>query len=405
MDNTMAAAFEEKVAVGKRVADARRRRGWSQQELAIRAGYSKSAITKIERGDYESLKRPAVLRLAEALSVAASSLLGQPDADPPDSGEVTAWRAVRHAVGGRHEGGTDGQPPSRAHVEQGVASAVRLTLASRHAALRAALPALLRDADMLASAGTTHDSLILRARARLLAGYMLGQTWQLDAARDAMSLALDDAAADPGTGRAAAAWLTWVLLRSGDLDGCAALASDWADRCEPRMTRASRDEIAGWGRFQLALATAAARDNRPGEAASALRWARTAATAAGTDYIPASDPWRVFGPRTVEMAAGEIAVVQRRYGQALEITAGVDGRRFPVPRNWLRSRLDVAAAHAARREDHEAVATLVAVRAAAPEWLAQQRGARGTLGVVAKRCKRRYPEEVRDLLGLLRMPL
>ena len=38
-----------------------------------------------------------------------------------------------------------------------------------------------------------------------------------------------------------------------------------------RLTRAGRDEIAAWGRFQVTLATAAARDNRDADAATATR--------------------------------------------------------------------------------------------------------------------------------------
>ena len=381
------------------------RRGLTQKELAERAGVSVRTVRKLEQGESDTPAHDTVHRLARALRVRTATLSAGPDAAPPDDGDVADWEAVRRAAEGTHKSSPDREPDA-AGVDAGCAEAVRLVLASRFAGVRALLPALLCDADALvAASGGDGPARAARSRARQLTGYMLGQTWQLAGAAEVLALALDDAAGDPATERAAAAWLAWARLRGGDLDGCASLASDWADRSEPRLTRASRDEIAAWGRFQVLVATVAARDNRAGEASSALRWARAAAVAGGPDFIPAADPWDVFGPRTVEMAAGEIAVVQGDPGKALAIAGHLDGRGFPVPRNWLRSRLDVAAAHAARREDAEAIAVLAGVRDAAPEWLGHQRGPRNTVAAVLGRSKRAIAPEVRVLADAVRLPL
>lgn len=381
------------------------RRGLTQPELARAAGVSVGYVSKIERGECAPPRLPVLRRIAEALDVTSVSLGGTRDAAPPADDEVAAWEPVRRAIEAGPDGTQDAGPSAAAAGEE-CARAVRLVLASRFTEVRVLLPSLLRSADALAAQGG-RDAPALRSRVRQLAGYMLGQTWQLDAAASILALALD-AGGDPGTERAAAAWLAWARLRAGDLDGCAALASDWADRAPLVMGRAGRDEIAAWGRFQVLLATVAARDNRPSEAASALRWARSAAAASGPDHIPAANPWDVFGPRTVEMAAGEIAVVQGNPGKALTIAGRLDGKGFPVPRNWMRHRLDVAAAHAARPRgdgDQDAVAVLTGVLETAPEWLAQQRGAHATVGAVLGRARRGrvIPEDVRTLADAIRV--
>jgi transcriptional regulator with XRE-family HTH domain len=391
--------------LGDRVRAVRMRRGLTQRELAAGSGVSLSEVKKLESGALMTARAATLLALAGPLEVTVSSLAGGPDEVPPSEDDVTTWDPVRSAIDGACAG-----PPDReatlAAVEAGCADAVRLALGSRFAEVRVLLPLLLRDAGALAAAaGDDPAARVALSRARQVTGYMLGQTWQLAAARYALALAGDDAAGDPAAGLAAAAWLAWARLRGGDLDGCAALASDWADRSEPRFTRASPDEIAGWGRLQVTIATAAARDNRPRQAADALRWAQTAAAAAGTDYVPASSPLDVFGPRTVAMAAGEIALVQGNPARALRITERMTGRGFPVPRNWLRSRLDVAAAHACLGNDLVAAAVLAGVRDAAPEWLAHQRGARETVAILAGRPRRIIAAEVRAVAAAVRLPL
>jgi hypothetical protein len=77
---------------------------------------------------------------------------------------------------------------------------------------------------------------------------------------------------------------------------------------------------------------------------------------------------------------------------------------FPVPRNYHRHRLDIAAAHAAVRKYPESVAVLQDIRRAAPEWLAQQRYAADILGKVIGH-RRSLTAEMRDLAGFLHLSL
>jgi hypothetical protein len=273
------------------------------------------------------------------------------------------------------------------------------------ATLAVTLPALLRDTDALVAASPEGRAGVrarqVRSQARQLAGYMMGQTWQFDAAANAISLG----AADPGvdlTALAAADWQSWVLLRSGRLAECGRLAARWADDTEPRLPKASPDELAAWGLFCIRMSNAAVRDNRPDDAREALRLARMAAHGVSRDFIPSFSPWQVFGPVTVAMFAAENAMISGRPEVTLSIGTQISGRGFPVPRNYHRHRLDVASAYATTRKFDEAVGVLAEVRSAAPEWLAQQRYARDILTSVITR-RRRISGETRDLADFMHL--
>lgn len=392
---------------GDRIRSIRMRGGLTQRELAARARVSLSLLKKLEAGTVATARLETLRKFARALGVATSVIASGPDADPADDSDVSAWEPVRDAIAGRHHGEPDGEP-TLAGVRGALAALVPLLLASRYGEVRAVLPALLRDADAVAAlAGSSGrpGALAARSTARQAAGFMMGQTWQLEAALQAMDLALADA---PGglASCAAADWKCWALLRRGDLAACGDMAQRWADDCEPRISRAKPEELAAWGRFLILSSTSAARDNRPDDARGSLRLARSAATVLGRDMVMESNPWQVFGPRTVAMVAAENAMVADMPDATLRIGRQVSGAGFPVARNWLRHRLDVAAAYVrVPGGSAEAVDVLWGVRDAAPEWLEQQRSARATVAAVIEARKRKIPSEMRRLADAVRLPL
>jgi hypothetical protein len=152
------------------------------------------------------------------------------------------------------------------------------------------------------------------------------------------------------------------------------------------------------------VSSASVRDNRPDEAHDALRLARIAAAALDTDLIPHYNPWEVFGPTTVAMVHAENATIQGHHDLTLDIGSRITGQGYVVPSNYHRHRLDVASAYAATRKFDEAAGVLMKIRAAAPEWLAQQRYARDILTKVMA-SKRRLSDEIRDLAGFMSLPL
>ncbi len=398
--------MENASSIGDRIRSVRKRRGLSQRELAASSGVSPSWIKKIEQGESESVRLETVHKIAVALRVPTTVLVAGPDAAGPEHRDVEQWAPVRRALEG-HAAGEPAEEPTLDGLSAAFAAAVSALQDNRYAEIRAMLPALLRDMDALVAAsvnGAEVQARILRSQIRQLTGYMMGQTWQFDVANDAIELALDDASGDEFTAMSAMDWKCWAMLRQGRLAQTRTLASQWADNVEPRVSKATLDDLAAWGRFLILVSTAAVRDNRPGEARDALKLARVAAVGIGREIIPRFNPWQVFGPLTVSMVQAENAMIQDRPDITLAIGVQIAGREFPLPRNWNRHRLDVANAHVSLRQHGEAVAVLQEVRSAAPEWLVQQRYARDILQKVIDR-RRTLTAEMRDLATFIRLDL
>jgi transcriptional regulator with XRE-family HTH domain len=64
--------------IGRRIADARRRMGWTQLDFAYQAGVSPSAVQRWERGGMPRIKK--LIQIAELLNVPVDELV-EPPAD------------------------------------------------------------------------------------------------------------------------------------------------------------------------------------------------------------------------------------------------------------------------------------------------------------------------------------
>src|SRR5712691_9256489 len=62
--------------LGERLSAARERRGWTQEEIALRAQLPRQAISRLERGERTHVRSDVLGRLAIALEVSADYLLG-----------------------------------------------------------------------------------------------------------------------------------------------------------------------------------------------------------------------------------------------------------------------------------------------------------------------------------------
>ncbi len=392
-------------ALGDRLQSVRKRRGLTQAELAREAGVSVSLIRQLEQGVTEDTRLETARKLAVALRVPTTTLVSRPDAAEPTSGDVDQWNAVRRALEGRPSGESPAEAPTLEGVRTGLDEVMPLLAASHYSQLRVALPALLRDADALV-AGTVNGEQVeartLRSHIRQVTSWLMSHTWQLDAADHAIQMAIDDAS-DGLTAAAAADWACWGLIRQGKLAETRELATRWADDIEPRISKAGKDEMTAWGLMLLRVSTAAVRDNRPGEAADALKLARMAAIGVGRDFRPTSDPWHVFGPMMVAMIKAENAMIEEHPDVTLQIAAQLDEAQFPLSRNWNRHRLDVANAHAVTKQYAEAFDVLQQVRRSAPEWLVTQRYAKDILGKIIDK-RRTLTTEMRELADFIAVP-
>ncbi|WP_406740357.1 helix-turn-helix transcriptional regulator [Streptomyces atratus] len=388
--------------LGDRLRDVRKRRGMTQQGLARESGVSVSLIRKLEQGERQDARLETVRRLAASLGVPTMRLVVESAEDGANAATLDQWATVREALAAplRDTFELD-EPPTVEGVRDALSAAVPLFSGDRFTELRTVLPPLLRDADTVAQ--LTPQGRTVRVRLLQLTGWLLTQTRQFEAAERCLGTALNGSA-DRLQGASTVSTMCWLLLRQGKLSEARELATQWADDTEPRLSRATPDELSAWGWLLLRLSAAAVRDNRTEEAEDALRLAHSAAVALGREFAPSDDFLRAFGPVTVTLRRTENAMVLDRPDVVLKLAAKIPTGGFrPTSNNRNRHLLDVANAYARTRRYGQAVETLASVREAAPQWLPNQRYARDILGhIVAKR--RTLTEEMRSLADTVGLP-
>jgi transcriptional regulator with XRE-family HTH domain len=386
-------------STGERVSRLRKLRGLTQQDLARAARLSLRTIKTVE-AEEGNPRLETLHAIARALRVQTSNLTtpGQPEPDPV---EPERWEDVRAALYQRVPGGEPDEPATVDGVLAGLAALMPAWRDNQYTLVRNTLPALIRDALTLEEDGRVARSRVLNATA-----WMLTMTRQFDDAMTAGRLALD-AAPDVNDSMAAIGVMAWCLLRQGRLGEAGSLAVEWADRAEPRFSRATDAELASYGKVLLYVNNAMVRDNRPGEAEDALSLARAAAAKIRRDVPANASTTMTFGPAQVQIIGAENAALAGQPDRVLAVAERISGsglaRVEPVQR--LRHRLDVASAHAMRRQYGDVVEVMAALRAEAPEWLAQQRYARDILEGLIRRRRGPLTGELRDLATAVRLPL
>jgi hypothetical protein len=148
------------------------------------------------------------------------------------------------------------------------------------------------------------------------------------------------------------------------------------------------------------------RDNRPGEADDALSLARAAAAKIRRDVPANASTTMTFGPAQVQIISAENAVLAGQPDRVLALAERITGAGLArvEPAQRLRHRLDIASAHGMRRQYGDVVAVMTALRAEAPEWLAQQRYARDIIEGIIRRRRGPLSGELRDLAAAVRLP-
>ncbi|MFI6524801.1 helix-turn-helix domain-containing protein [Streptomyces uncialis] len=374
---------------GKNLKEVRKRRGLNQRELAQASGVSLSVIRKLEQGERESARLDTLRKLAAALRVPTMRLSQGPREDGPVVGTVERWEAVRQAIEGPPSAvQADDDLPTLDGVRSTLRTGVALHAAHRFHDLSDLLAPLLHDAEALGAEGRT-----TRGRVLQLAAGVLVHTRQFDAAEVAIQRALDEAT-DRMECAATINTQCWLLLRQGKLDTALDLAVHWADEIEPRMSRATPEELSAWGMLLLRVASAAARNNQTGQAEQALRLARGAAATMGREYALHSESRvRSFGPTTVHLKTTEHASVTDRPDIVLRLAERVPFHTVrPSVSNHNRHKLDVADAQAKLRRYGDAMDNLVALRSKSPEWLPNQPYARTVLSRIIEGRRTLTPE-------------
>jgi transcriptional regulator with XRE-family HTH domain len=382
--------------LGDRLREARKRHGLSQRDLARLSGVSVSLISKLEQGERQDTRTETARKLAAVLQVPTMALLGDAPSVFPVPAEP-AWEPLRQAIASPSRRDMP-EPVTGDGITAALTAAVKLYHDNQYATLAAVLPGLLADAQ-----DTTP---LIRSRVLQLAGSLMTQTRQRDAARIALDRSLADAQASGSTLDAASAIITmcWLLLLERQFGQVYTLALRWADQIEPKLSTATTAELSTWGWLLLRASAAATRDNLPGEATQIMRLAEAAAITVGADRGTYHSYWTTFGPATVAMKQVENAVIEDRPDLALALTAKVPPNLRPTSDNRNRHLLDVTAAHLQLRRYPDAFDVLYGLSREAPTWLRNQQMAKDLLRTLIGR-RRTLSPQMRELAYAIHLPL
>lgn len=242
--------------LGERLAQLRRRRGWTQEELAERSGVSVSVIRKLERGERDSAGLSTMRKFASALDVATMELFAPVPvfAGPVDESERDDLYDLRcvlqpprgvDGVGVLSLAEDDGGPSG---LDESLGIADRLFRDDDFAAAAAVLPTLITQARIAMAESDQVRKLAAwtqLARVYLLAASLLTQLRKDDLAYHTLGLALDAAnhVGDQGLIGSVVGGETWLLMRQGRLSDAIEVALDASERLEPSFAGADRRHL------------------------------------------------------------------------------------------------------------------------------------------------------------------
>lgn len=391
--------------IGEQVARLRVLRGWSQEQLAHRAGISVDTVRKLESGNRGMVRLATLSRIASALDVELAMTLTLPAVlGPVEDGGVMALRRALTSPDllGLADYAEPGPVPDLTALAADVARAWEVWQQGEYAALAATLP------DMIAEA--RHATRELSGDDQVQAWGLLATTYQVAAgvtvmtghenlAWTAVERALDaaDRAADPVAHASAEHFVAWIYRRQGRYTDCQSAATRSAERHEPRLSQATPEELSVWGGLLVNASGAAARQERAEVADELLSVASGAAARLGHDRW---DRWSVFGPRLVAQTAVINAVEMGDMERALHRSAAVpDGR---LPPTWdARYLLALAEAQVESHRDADALATLTEAARVTPEWVRYHRLARDITLELCERSGARRSQMLDDLVNQL----
>ncbi|WP_250292769.1 helix-turn-helix domain-containing protein [Frankia sp. CiP1_Cm_nod2] len=368
--------------LGDRLAQVRRRRGLTQEELAERSGVSVAVINKLEQGQRDSVRVATLHALARGLDIRTAELFeGAAYMDDTEEHGRAALLPLRRVLEPSPAERLDpAAPVSAVTLRAMVEDAARLYNDSRLNEAVTELPAVLTAARAAAAEDDESDGMEanrLLASAYIIAGSVLIQLRYEDLAYGALRQAGETAemVGDDVIRGSTASYLAWIFLRQGRFADAENTAVQMAEEIEPSLTRSTPAHISVWGRLLVRASACAARNNRPERARDLLNLARSAAVRVERDRLDYGEYFASFGPTTVATMEVEMAMT---IGDAARALALALARNVPptthIPQStWSRHLLAVAEAQTAVREYNAAIQTVGQLQGTAPEWLRNQR--------------------------------
>lgn len=365
-------------SIGERIAQIRRRRSLTQEELAESAQVSVATITKLEQGQRQSARVSTIHAIARGLGVETGELFGDVQADMRDS--RSSLLAVRRILAPSLGGVGDIEPPTLERLRSDVITITQLYHETQLNEALAATPSVIDNAlaAVASMSGQQKETAThLLAHAYMILGSLMIQLRQEDLAYEATRRAMGhaDEIGDNILRAAGTDYLGWILQRQARFDEAERTVMFIGDDIEPSLRHGTAVQMAVWGRLLTRAASSAARNNKPSASREYLSMARSAAARLGDDQMSYESYWGSFGPTTVASIETENAMVSGDAQYALTLARQVKYAERMRLTTWTRHLLTTAEAQKTTRDYAGSIATLRSVQEIAPQWLGNQRAA------------------------------
>lgn len=390
-------------SVGARVATLRKRRGMSQQRLAVEAHLSKSLLSKVETG-HKPATQPFVAAVARVLGVHVTDLTGQPYHDGREHAAVPELRrALTELI---YPEAVDREPRPLDELRDEIARVSDLGQAAALTRLGGMLPSLLDDLAATAHAASGHNAeaaygMIVEAahNARGVA-HRLGYL-------DLSSLAIQrcywaaERSGDPLAVGVARALEAVALLSVPSFRPALAVVDRGLAELEPGLPAADDAALSIYGTLNLRGGIIASRSGDAGRASEYLAEAQeTAGRMARND---ANHYQMTFGPTNVALHRVAAAVEMSDDAGALE-----RGRRIQLPADLPRERAahfytDMARAHLWRADRDRSLRCLLKAEKISPEQTRHHPMVRETTYALI-RAERHAKDSLRGLANRVGLP-
>jgi transcriptional regulator with XRE-family HTH domain len=350
------------VALGRKIAEQRRRRGLSQPELARMIDRSVAWVSQVERG-VRKVDRMSVLEtLATALDMPLAELAAEAPVVAAVNEEAPGAAGLRLVLSGAWSlramlNGQDAPPPDALRVKTD--QAWSLTHEGRYAdladVLRDLVPELESGARSVPEAQRPEVFELLAAAYQACAA-ALAELDEPDAAWIAADrgMAAAERAGNPLLAAAGAFRLVIVFLGARHYAQAEETARTAADALRHITDDGTPEAMSMWGALTLQRAVIAA---HLGDAAGAYRFLDQAQPAAEQVGPGRNDYNTEFSPANLTLHEIAVAVELGDAGRALRAADTVDAAALTAERR-ARMLIDLARAHAQRRQVAQAVAAL-----------------------------------------------
>jgi transcriptional regulator with XRE-family HTH domain len=386
-------------SIGKRIAEYRKLRGWSQRQLADRAGYSLSQIEKIERG-VRGVERYSTLHtFARVLGVDVAELTGETGRTRRQKEHATVPN-IRRVLTAVPYGIEDGPCRQIPQLRRDVEAAIARRELGKYTRFGEDFPILLEELFRAASAAPSETAELQGLIAETLhsGSILLRRLGYVDlswiAVQQARTAGLQSA--DPLLPIANDWHLTELYMRNGNTPRALRVAEEAIRQldAEHLTGEPSSRALSLLGTLHLIRSMTAAQNVERREVEHALAAAGRAAERNGRDR---DDYQSQFGPANVAIFGVSTAVEMGDGDLAVRRSKRVDPEAIPSRERQARYLIDVARAYSQTGKDAAALQVVTEAHKRAPEYVGNHVMGREVVAELLERERRSITPGLRTL--------